>query len=212
MPYECIDPEKRDGICEMMEGSIEEIAAFDFGGPGEIWKARWHWNCCPACRNEFPSLPAVLEQAGRKIEHVFAASLCLMKDHFLAQKTSLATAGSDGNAYPAMIAALANEEDEVHHELQHALLNATALYSGEEVEFDAGNRPLLPQKTRGTTTVQLDPGLIMPTTCSAPPNAPPTLRISKMLTRKNLNKAPESKSEPEKSLFLRGATPVIKTN
>ena len=53
----------------------------------------------------FRSLPVVLEQAGRKIEYVFAASLRLMKDHFLAQKTSLATVGGDGNAYPAMIAA-----------------------------------------------------------------------------------------------------------
>ena len=33
MPYECIDPEKRDGICEMMEASIEKIAAFESRRP-----------------------------------------------------------------------------------------------------------------------------------------------------------------------------------
>jgi hypothetical protein len=143
MSYECINPEMRNGISAMLEGSIEEIAAFDLGGLGDIWDARWHWNCCPACRNEFRSLPAVLEQAGRKIERIFAADLCLMKDHFLAQKSSLAKVGSDGTAYTAMIAALANAEDEVHSELQHALVNATALYRGEQVEFDASNRPLL---------------------------------------------------------------------
>src|SRR5580658_8090336 len=106
MIYECIYPEMRDWICEIMESPIEEVATFDLGGPAEIWEARWHWNCCPACRNEFPSLPTILEQAGRKMEKVFATSLCLMKDHFLALKTLLAKAGSGGECFAAMIAAL----------------------------------------------------------------------------------------------------------
>ena len=127
----------------MMEASIEEIAAFDLGGPGDIWETRWHWNCCPACRNEFPSLPVVLEQAGRKMEQVYAASLGLMKNHFLAEKISLATGISDGDVYPAMIAALAWAEEQVHSELHHALMNAAALYRGTDVEFDTWSRPLL---------------------------------------------------------------------
>jgi hypothetical protein len=141
--YECIYPEIRDGIREMMEGSIEEIARFELGGPGDIWDARIHWNCCPACRNEFPSLPAVLEQAGRNMEQVFAASLCLMKDNFLAQKTSLATMGSDGSAYPAIIAALACAEELVHSELHHALGTSTTLYRGTALQFDTWSQPLL---------------------------------------------------------------------
>jgi hypothetical protein len=143
MFYECINPGMGDEIREIMEGSIEEIAAFDFGSPGDIWEARRHWNSCPACRNEFPSLPAVLEQAGHKMDQVFAASLCLMKDHFLTQKTSLATAVIDGDAYPKMIAALANAEGLVHEELVHALGTATTLYRGADLEFDPSDRPLL---------------------------------------------------------------------
>jgi len=143
MLYECIFPEMRDRIFEMMGSSIEEIAAFDFGGPGDIWDTRKHWNCCPACRSEFPSLPGVLEQAGRQMDQVFAASLCAVKDRFLAQKDSLATARSAGNAYPAMIAELVQAEELVHEELVHVLGTATTLYKGEEIEFDPWVRPLL---------------------------------------------------------------------
>jgi len=134
MLYECIFPEMRNRIFEMMGSSIEEIGAFDFGGPGDIWDTRRHWNCCPACRSEFPSLPAVLEQAGRQMDQVFAASLWVMKDRFLARKASLAKARSAVNAYPAMIAELAHAEELVHEELVHVLGTATTLYKGEETE------------------------------------------------------------------------------
>ena len=66
MHYECIHPGMRDGICEMMEASIEEIAAFDLGGPGTYGRPGGIGTVVPHVGMSFPVCLSFWNRPGEK--------------------------------------------------------------------------------------------------------------------------------------------------
>jgi hypothetical protein len=139
MSYGCINPGFRDCIRLITDSSVEEVTALDFGDIGyvEIGESRLHWNCCPACRHEFPKLPAYAEWAGREYAKMFAEELSFCKDQFLAKKQSLLeSVGND--AYVRIIADLANAEDDVHQSLRRALQ-----VTGHPIDFNPDEQEIL---------------------------------------------------------------------
>lgn len=144
MSPECIHPEYRDWIHLIADSSAEEIEALDFGELGylEMCESRLHWNCCPSCRHEFPTLPAIAEQAGRGYEKLFAADFSIFRDRFLAIRGSLSES-SNGDAYVRAIASLAAAEDEIHDGLRRALMVTQNLYVGVPLESDPYKREIM---------------------------------------------------------------------
>lgn len=144
MSYECINPEHRDWIRIITDSSTEEITALDFGeiGYAEICESRLHWNCCPACRHEFPKLPAYAEWAGREYAKSFASDLALCKDHFVAKKQSLLESGGN-DAYVRIIADLADAEDDVHQSLRRSLMVTQNLFRGSPINFNPDEQEIL---------------------------------------------------------------------
>ncbi|MGA8149581.1 MAG: hypothetical protein WB952_01290 [Terriglobales bacterium] len=144
MSYECINPDFRDWIRLITDSSVEEVTALDFGdiGYAEICESRLHWNCCPACRHEFPKLPAYAEWAGREYAKSFTSDLCLCKNQFVAKKQALLeSCGND--AYVRIIADLANAEDDVHQSLRRALMVTQNVFRGEAIEFNPDEQEIL---------------------------------------------------------------------
>jgi len=143
--YECINPEFREWISVVVESSAEEIAALDFEGlgQGDLCECRLHWNCCPSCRHEFPSLPRVAAQAGPGYEKVRAAELEYCKNNFQAKKDLLLQSGGE-DTYIRLIVELAKAEREVHTQLTYWLAVLQTLYQGREVAYDTDKREILP--------------------------------------------------------------------
>ncbi len=146
MLSECINPEYRDWIHLITESSAEEIEALAFGevGYAEMCESRLHWNCCPACRHEFPTLPAITEQAGRGYEKVSAGDFPDFRRKFLATKDSLLGSGDD-DAYVRLIAKLASAEFDVHDSLRRVLMVRQNLCRGSSIGFDPCGREILSQ-------------------------------------------------------------------
>jgi hypothetical protein len=144
MSYECINPDFRDGIRLITDSSVEEVTALDFGdlGYAEICESRLHWNCCPACRHEFPKLPAYAEWAGREYVKLFAADLAFCKDQFLAKKQALLESGGN-DAYVRIVADLAHAEDDVHQSLRRGLMVAQNVFRGHLIDFDPDAQEIL---------------------------------------------------------------------
>jgi hypothetical protein len=153
---ECINPDDRDSIREIAERSVEEIAALDLDVTYvEMGEARLHWNCCPACRRNFPGLPAALELAGREYEKQFASELSDMKDAFLAKKNSLMGLAGD-RAYVEVLVGLATAEADVHDSLRRALVVESHMRRGMLIGFDPDKREILSQCRKFVASLEAD--------------------------------------------------------
>jgi hypothetical protein len=140
---ECISPDDREYIREIAERSLQEIAALDLGvSYAEMGDARLHWDCCPACRHDFPGLPAALELAGRGYERGFTLELSGMKDSFLAKEDSLKGDAGDG-AFVGVLVELAAAEEDVHASLWRALVVEDHMRQGMRIEFNPDEREIL---------------------------------------------------------------------
>jgi hypothetical protein len=140
MRYECINPDDREYIVELMGMSIQAVAAN--ASYNELGEARLHWNCCPACRCEFSSFPVLLEQVGPEVERCFATDLSRLNDDFTVKKYSILQSDND-DAYVTLLVELADAEWEVHQDLRRALVVAQHVYRGIPIEFSPEEREIL---------------------------------------------------------------------
>jgi hypothetical protein len=154
MLYECINPDDREYIRDIAERSLQQIAALDLDATYvEMGEARLHWDCCPACRRDFPGLPAAMEVAGREYEKWFTLDLSGMMDAFLAKKNSLMSVAGD-NAYIEVLVELAAAEEDVHASLWRALVVEDHMRQGMRIEFNPDEREILSQCKRFVTSLE----------------------------------------------------------
>ena len=83
---DCIEPQAGGLLCLIMSKSVQEIVD-DFDdideNVAELCEARSHWNSCPACRHEFPSMPENLAKVGFALENRFRETIVWCHDEFL---------------------------------------------------------------------------------------------------------------------------------
>jgi hypothetical protein len=140
MVPDCIDPKVGSFLRGLMKKSalesVDDCAnEYDFG---HVWEARLHWSGCPACRPEFPVVPALFRELGVGLEKRWRDALSDCRDDFLGRKNATLAATDDlTKAYAEIMALWAIADDDVFAFYLHGQEVTSLRLSTESRDWEA---------------------------------------------------------------------------
>jgi len=140
MVPDCIDPQERGFLREIMTKPIPEAVAEWQNNSNDLWESRLHWSGCPACRTEFAELLPYLKQMGLGVANKCRCHLSQLKDEYLLMKNSRLAKADEASAYAQIIVAWADVADEVFNFLiQGQEAPSLGASTGSRNEYEASH-------------------------------------------------------------------------